>query len=173
MDAAVSVSEEQLIVVCERLRLLAIGYYIRGGIIAAFSSFFVIYAIFMFGMTLIPDSAWTNHGKSQASPASSAYFSNAMPSPTPSPQAPPKAFRRIIAAVFGFLVLLGWTLGGLTAYAGWCIQKRRHKVLIYIAAAFNYIFIPYGTLLGVATIIVMSSAAGHLEFESARTAIYS
>lgn len=170
MDAA-SVSEEQRIVVGERLRLLSIGYYIRGGIIAAFSSLFVLYALFIFGMTLIPDSAWANNGKAQASPAPSAYFSGTVPSPTPSPQAPPKAFLRIMAAVFGFLVLLGWTLGGLTAYAGWCIHKRRRKVLVYIAAAFNCIFIPYGTLLGVATIIVVSSTAGRLEFESARTSV--
>ena len=169
MDAT-SASDEQLIVVCERLRLLSICYYIRGGIIAAFSSFFLIYVIFMFGITLIPDSAWTNNSRSHASPTPSAYSSSAAPSPAPASQAPPKAFLRIMAAIFGFLVLLGWTLGGLTAYAGWCIQKRRHTILIYIAAAFNCMLVPYGTLLGVATIIVMSSAVGRLEFQTGRTA---
>jgi hypothetical protein len=171
MDAAVSVSEEYRIIVCERLRLLSIGYYIRGGIIAAFSSFFLIYVVFMFGITLIPDSAWANHSKSKPSPAQSAYSSSATPSPTPAPQAPPKAFLRIMAAIFGFLVLLGWTLGGLTAYAGWCIHKRHHKVLVYIAAGFNCMLVPYGTLLGIATIVVLSSAGAHLEFQNARTAV--
>lgn len=171
MDAALSVSEEQLVILRERLRLLSIGYYIRGGITAAFASLFVIYAIFMFGMTLIPDAAWADNAKRQAaSPTPNVYSASVTPSPTPS-QAPPKVFFRIIAAIFGFLVLLGWTLGGLTAYAGWCIQKRRHKVLIYIVAAFNCVFVPYGTLLGVATIIVLSSTAGRLEFQSPPTPV--
>jgi hypothetical protein len=51
MDTAVSVGEEQLIIVRERLRLLSIACYIRGGIIAAFSSFFLLYVVFMFGIT--------------------------------------------------------------------------------------------------------------------------
>lgn len=62
------------------------------------------------------------------------------------------------------LVLLGCTVGGLTAYSGRCIQQRRKKVLIYVMAAFNCFFVPYGTLYGIFVIIVLSSPAAKLEF---------
>jgi hypothetical protein len=58
-----------------------------------------------------------------------------------------------------------WTLGALTAYAGRSIQKRRRKLFVYVMAALNCLFIPYGTLLGVFTFIVLSSAAASPEFE--------
>jgi len=76
-----------------------------------------------------------------------------------------------MAAIFGMFVLAGWTLGALTAYTGWSIHKRRHKVLIYIVAGLNCFFIPYGTLLGIAIIIVMSSPGARVEFQTAQAAI--
>lgn len=38
-------SEEQRIITREPLRLLEIGYYIRGGMTAVFSSFFLLYVV--------------------------------------------------------------------------------------------------------------------------------
>jgi hypothetical protein len=167
MDTALPLPEQQQIIARERLQLLSLACYIRGGIVGVFSSFFLIYVLFMFGMTMVPDSAWVAPPPT-TSPASGLYSSNPTPAPTPQPQPPPKALFRIMAGIFGFFVLLGWTLGSLTAYAGWCITKRRRKVLIYIVAALNCVFIPYGTLLGIALIIVMSSPAARAEFEGAR-----
>ena len=70
-----------------------------------------------------------------------------------------------MAGVFCGVVLLVWTLGALTAYAGRCIQKRCRKLFVYVMAALNCLFIPYGTLLGVFTFIVLSSVAASREFE--------
>jgi hypothetical protein len=84
-------------------------------------------------------------------------------------QPPPKALFRMMGGIFGFFVLLGWTLGGLTAYAGWCIARRKRKAIVYIIAALNCVFVPYGTLLGVALVVVMFSATAQSEFERART----
>jgi hypothetical protein len=64
------------------------------------------------------------------------------------------------------MVLLGLTLAAFTAYAGRCIQRRRSKVLIYVMAAANCVFIPYGTLLGVFTFIVLGSPAAAEEFNA-------
>jgi hypothetical protein len=61
---------------------------------------------------------------------------------------------RIFAGVIGLIIICGWTLGALTVYAGHCIKKRKHKVFIYIMAGINCIWIPYGTLLGIATILL-------------------
>ena len=166
MDAALSETERRLII-RERLWLLSLACYIRGAIVAAFSSIFLIYVAFMFGITMIPDSAWTSSSAAKVSPSPGLYSSNPNPSPTPAPQPPPKALFRVMAGIFGMLVFMGWTIGGLTAYAGWSIHKRRRKVLIYIAAGLNCFFIPYGTLLGVMAIIVMSSPEARLEFQKA------
>jgi hypothetical protein len=65
-------------------------------------------------------------------------------------------------------MLLGWTFGALTLYAGRSIQKRRHKALIYVMAAFNCMFIPYGTLLGVFTFIILGSPPAIQEFSEVR-----
>jgi hypothetical protein len=173
VESVVPVSEEQRIIVCERLRILAIAAYIRGGIIAAFSSFFLLYVIFMIGVTLVPDSAWTNGPRSTPPPMPTWDHPSPLPTPVPIPanNAPPKILFRIMAAVFGGFVLAGWAIGGLTAYAGWCIQKRRRKVLIYTMSALNCAFLPYGTLFGVAAIIVLSSPAAKLEFASSPAAV--
>jgi MFS family permease len=74
-------------------------------------------------------------------------------------------FFRIIAGVFCGAVLVVWMLGAPTAYAGRCIQKRRRKLFVYVMAALNCLFIPYGTLLGMFTFVVLSSAAPSWEFE--------
>ena len=74
---------------------------------------------------------------------------------------------RVMAGVFFAVVLVVWMLGTLTAYAGRCIQKRRRKLFVYVMSALNCLFIPYGTLLGVFTFVVLSSVAASREFEPA------
>src|SRR4051794_24570698 len=122
IEPASRISEEQRIIVRERLRLLTIVAYIRGGITVAFSCFFLLYVV-MFGiMGAMPESAWTNNNTpTQRSPgASNDVLPSASPTPREwvQPQGPPRALFAVFAALFGGLTLLGWTLGGLTAYAG-------------------------------------------------------
>lgn len=162
-DDAVPVSEEQRIIIRERLRILAIAAYVRGGITAAFSCFFLIYAIFLLSFSFIPDSAW-NNPRPTPSPGATWESSSRTPAAVPPNNAPPKIFFRIMAGAMGGLVLLGCSIGGLTAYSGRCIQKRRQKVLVYVMAAFNCLFLPYGTLYGIFAILVLSSPAAKLEF---------
>ena len=69
-----------------------------------------------------------------------------------------------MAGVMGFFVALGWGFAALTAYAGYCIRKRQKKVLIYIAAGLNSLWIPYGTLMSVMTFLTIGSPAGEREF---------
>ncbi|MDP9099685.1 MAG: hypothetical protein M3N48_11950 [Verrucomicrobiota bacterium] len=71
---------------------------------------------------------------------------------------------RIFAAVIGFIILLGWSFGALTIYAGRCVQNRTHRLFIFIMAGFNCALIPWGTLLGIATFMVLQSPAGRREF---------
>ena len=154
----VSASDEFRIVARERLNFLAIGFYVRGAIMLVFSCFFLIYVAILLSVSFIPESAWNQPPKTHASP-------NAFASPAPTLSAhsgansgaPPVMFFRIMAGVMGGFVLLGWTGGALTIYSGNCIKKRKHRMLVYVMAALNCFFIPYGTLLGVFTFIILSS----------------
>ena len=152
---SVSASDEARIIARERLNFLAIGFYVRGGMMLVFGCFMVLYACMFFAFSFIPESAWNqpiSHGTAaiaNATPAAQVANSN--------PGAPPVAMFRIMAGVIIGVVVLVWIAGALTLYSGSCIKKRKHRILVYVMAGFNCFFIPYGTLLGVFTFIVMSS----------------
>jgi hypothetical protein len=161
----VSASDELRIVARERLNFLAIGFYVRGGIMLVFSCFFLIYVAVLMSFSFIPESAWNQQPKTKASP-NAVTLATPTPSPYPGSSGPPPViFFRIMAGVMGGFVLLGWTVGALTLYAGRCIQKRKRKVLIYIMAAANCLFIPYGILLGIFTFMIIGSPAAMEEFK--------
>ena len=162
----VSTEDEERIVARERLNLLAIGFYVRGGIMLVFSCFFLIYVAVLMSFSFIPESAWNQRPKASASSPPAVALATPTPSPHPENLGPPPViFFRIIAGVMGGFVLLGWTIGALTLYAGRCIQQRRRKVLIYIMAAANCFFIPYGILLGIFTFMIVGSPAALEEFK--------
>jgi hypothetical protein len=164
MSSAVAPEVEEQIIARERLRLLALGYYIKGAVGAAFISILLLHFFMFLGFSFMPESAWN----APARPAAIAQSPSVVPSTTPEQvnQAPPVMMFRIGAAVIGVIILLGWTFGALTIYAGRCMQKRRHRVFIYVMAGLNCPLIPWGTLLGIATFIVMQSPAGQEAFRN-------
>jgi len=66
--------------------------------------------------------------------------------------------------VIGLIILLGWTFGALTIYAGRCVHKRERRVFIYVMAALNCALFPWGAVLGIATFILMQSPTARREF---------
>lgn len=53
-------------------------------------------------------------------------------------------------------VALGWTLGGLTAYAGRCLKRPKNSIFVFIVAGLNCAFVmPLGTILGAFTFAVL------------------
>jgi hypothetical protein len=158
---ALSEAEEQIIV-RERLRLLAIGFYVKGAVGAIFVSFLLFHFVFMLGFSFMPESAWNPPPKT----ATTAQTLSVTPSPSPRPvnQGPPVIMFRIFAALIGVIILLGWTFGGLTIYAGRCVQRRTHRVFIFVMAGLNCALIPWGTLLGVATFMVLQTTMARREF---------
>ncbi len=161
-------SSDRQVIALDRLRLLSLAYYISGAIGAAMVSFLLIHFFLLIGLSFIPASQWN---QSAAKPAisqqtSPAPITQSAPRNPHSDNQPPPAFLfRIIAGVIGFVILCGWTLGALTAYAGYCIKKRKHKLLILIMAAINCIWIPYGTILGIATILLFQWPEVKAEFK--------
>ena len=58
----------------------------------------------------------------------------------------------IMALVF---ILIGWTFGVLTLISGFSIKARRRRLFSIIVAGLNCIHFPFGTALGVFTLIVL------------------
>lgn len=71
---------------------------------------------------------------------------------------------RIVAGVIGVVIVCGWTLGGLTFYAGHCIAKRQKRTFVFVMACINCIWIPYGLLLGIATFLALGADDAKLEY---------
>lgn len=153
---------EQEIITRERLRLLAIGFYLKGAMGALFVSFLLLHFFMFLGFSFIPQSAW------QSTPPAKTHVESVSvsPSPTPRPvnQGPPVVMFRIFAAVIGVVILLGWTFGALTIYAGRCVRNRERRTFVYVMAGLNCALIPWGTLLGIATFTVLQMPVARREF---------
>lgn len=131
----------------EHLRLLALFHYIYGGIVIALSCLFIFHIVF--GVVALknpgiftppaPPAAATRPGTAVAAPA----------------QPPPKLFGYMFLCMGTGALLLGWTVGGLTIYAGRCIGRRKNWVFVLVMAGVNCLSAPFGTLLGVFTFVVL------------------
>lgn len=115
----------------EHLRLLSIFHYIVGGLILAAASFFLIYFGLGLMMLLAPSS---------------------MAGPAPPP---PPALGWIFTLLGGGAVFLGWAIGIGVMLAGRFLSRRTHYVYCLVLAGIVLLFQPFGTILGVFTLIVL------------------
>jgi fermentation-respiration switch protein FrsA (DUF1100 family) len=161
MTTVAPTEPEQEIITRERLRLLAIGFYVKGAVGAVFVSFLLLHFFAFLGFSFIPESSWQ-----PKAPTANVETLSVSPSPTPRPvnQGPPVIMFRIFAAVIGCIILAGWTFGALTIYAGRCVRNRERRMFIYVMAGLNCALIPWGTLLGVSTFIVLQTPVARREF---------
>jgi hypothetical protein len=69
----------------------------------------------------------------------------------------PKTFFGVIFVVFPALfILCGWTLAVLLAVAGRCLARRKGYTFCLVVAGISCLFMPFGTILGVFTIVVLT-----------------
>ena len=129
----------------EHLRLLSLGHYITGGLCVLFASMFIIHFVMLVVMASDP---------------------NFFPPPKPGQPGPPDGAFRIFGIVIGVFILLGWTFGGLTIYVGRCIKRRGRRSLSLVMACLNLLFIPVGTILGVASIMVLTRPSVKRAYEA-------
>jgi hypothetical protein len=115
----------------EHLRLLSIFHYIVGGLCVCFASMFIIHILI--GLLMVD------------SPSTFAKGS----------QAPPAFLGWLFVCMGSCIVTLGWAIGGLLIYGGYCLSRRKHYLLCMIAAGASCLWMPFGTVLGVFTIIVL------------------
>jgi hypothetical protein len=112
------------------LDLLAVFHYVIAGLAAFVSLFALIYVCLGGAMLLNPGA-----------------FDGGDP--------PPAFIGCFILGLGALLLLLGWGYAALTAYAGRCLARRRKYALCLVSAAISCLFSPFGTVLGIFTIILL------------------
>jgi len=119
----------------EHLRLLAIFHYIVGGVAALFALFPLIHVGIGLWMLLAPEGMSGQHPHGQ----------------------PPVEMIGYLFTILGLVfVVLGQAMAWLIIYSGRQIQKRDKYMLSFVMASVMCLFAPFGTILGVFTIIVLS-----------------
>jgi hypothetical protein len=118
----------------EHLRLLCIFHYIVGGLAALFSFFPLLYTIVGSIFIFV-----ARHG-----------------TPRPGEEPPPEFIGWILTVIGSFLFLFGIAIAICILIAGRSVAKHTHYWLAFVMACIECFFVPFGTILGVFTIIVLS-----------------
>jgi hypothetical protein len=118
----------------EHLRLLAIFHYVVAGLAALFSLFPLIYttigAIFVFV---------ARHGTAK-----------------PGEELPPEFLGWMFVGIGSFLFLLGIAMAICILIAGRCLSRHKGYSFALAMACIQCLFVPFGTILGVFTIVALS-----------------
>jgi len=114
----------------DHIRLLSIFHYVVGGITALFACFPCIHLAM--GIAIVS-------GAFPDGPGHLDFFFGCL--------------FIIMASVF---ILLGWALALAILRAGKCLARRTHYTYCLVVGGVECIFIPFGTVLGIFTIIVLS-----------------
>ena len=117
----------------EHLSLLAIFHYVLAGLAALLSFFALFYAVI------------------------GGFLVYAAQHPSPNNQEPPPAFLGwIFIAVGAVLFLAGIIIALCILIAGRCLSRRKGYSFALVIACIECLFVPFGTILGVFTIIALS-----------------
>lgn len=115
----------------EHLRLLAIFHYVVAGVGALFACFPLIHVAM--GVMIV-----TGSGSIAG------------------PKGPPAGFGYLFIVIGATFVLIGWAAAVCTFVSGRFLARRRKRLFSFVMAAFLCMFVPFGTVLGIFTIIVLS-----------------
>ncbi len=129
----------------EHLRLLSIFHYVVGGMAALFACFpFIHLAI---GIALVCGAF----------------------KPGPGEQPPPAFIGWFFIAFAGMFILIGWSIAVLILLAGRFLARRTRYMYCFVVAAIECLFMPFGTVLGVFTIIVLNRTSVRSLFQERPT----
>lgn len=116
----------------QHLKLLSIFHYIVGGIMALFSLFPIFHLVFGIAMIVSPD-MFESGG-----------------------EGPPAFIGWLFALIGGTIILIGLVFATCVILSGRFLSLRKHYTYCFVIACIQCLFIPFGTALGVFTIIVLS-----------------
>jgi len=116
----------------EHLRLLSIFHYVVGGLLALFSCFPFIHLFF--GL---------------------AFLTGSFPQKPGEPEFPATIFGLMFTIIPLIFIIGGWTLAILTIIAGRKLSGQKNYLFCFVVAGILCAFTPFGTVLGVFTIIVL------------------
>jgi hypothetical protein len=115
----------------EHLRLLVIFHYVCAGLAALFACIPIIHLIV--GLLMLLNPQIFGPGKNQ----------------------PPQFIGLIFVIVASVFILAGWTFAACLAWAGRCLSRRKHYLFCLIMDGVACLFMPFGIVLGVFSIIVL------------------
>jgi hypothetical protein len=115
----------------QHLKLLSIFHYIVAGLAALFACIPVIHLVIGLFMILAPQK-----------------FGNGN-------QQPPAFIGFLFVGLASVFILTGWVFAVLVLFAGRFIARRRRHTYCFIMACVECMFMPFGTVLGVFTILVL------------------
>jgi len=134
----------------EHLKLLSICYMIS----AAISAFFSLIGLSYAGMGAVVNEAIKR-----------------APELTGSAENPPPAFIGWLFGVIGVALFLMWiTMAGLKLGVALCLKKRKSRTFCMVVAALECLGVPYGTLLGIFTFIVLGRDSVERVFDASGAA---
>lgn len=117
----------------EHLRLLTMYHYVVAGLSALFACFPLIHVGIGLLIALAPEKMVSNG------------------------QPPPPAFMGwFFVALGACFFLAGWTFAACVFAAGRCLARRRRLLFCQVMGGIECIFMPFGTVLGVFTLLVLS-----------------
>ena len=114
----------------EHLKILSIFHYVVGGLGALFACFPILHV--GIGIAMVAG-AFPNHNGN----------------------GPPQAFGWLFIILPGFIILTGWTVAVCIIMAGRRLARFTNHTFCLVVAGVECIFMPFGTVLGVFTIIVL------------------
>lgn len=118
----------------EQLKLLAIFYFIVGGLTLMFACFPIFHVALGIAIIIHPEGFG---GHANTNPA----------------------FDEIVGYMFvvmgSMFILTGWALGMAMIYSGRMIRRHRRRTFSLVVAGLACIFFPFGTALGVFTFVVL------------------
>jgi len=130
----------------ERLQLLAIFHYVVAGVAGLCSFFPLVYSVM------------------------GGFLIYAAQHPGPNNQEPPPPFLGwIFIAVGAVFFLAGITMAICILIAGRCLSRRKGYSFALVMACIECLFVPFGTVLGVFTIVALSRESVKALFSGAQT----
>lgn len=118
----------------EHLRLLQTGHTVLAAITGFFACMPLLHVAMGVAMLVGPDSMFHDKGG----------------------KAPPAFFAILFIIMGGAFVAAGWTLAVLIFFAGKFIGQRRRHTFCVVVAGLSCLFMPFGTVLGVFSLMVLN-----------------